>query len=94
MSQGFKTARLIKTAAVKTVSSAPESMSSSHSSSHGTDVLSKYAKSGEPSIIEIFGASPESGTLDVTAAQVGEIDVTGDGEQSKVNDHIHFVQLT
>lgn len=83
MSQGFKTARLLRTAAVRTVSSAPESMSSSHTTSHGYDVLSKYAKSSEPSIIEIFGASPEGGSIDVTAAQVDEIDVTGDGEQSK-----------
>ncbi|XP_034244858.1 uncharacterized protein LOC117647269 isoform X2 [Thrips palmi] len=83
MSQGFKTARLLKTAAVKTVSLPPESMSSSHNPSHGTDVLSKYAKSGEPSLFEIFGASPESGNMDVTTAQVDEIEVTGEGEQSK-----------
>ncbi|XP_026272662.1 histone acetyltransferase p300 [Frankliniella occidentalis] len=80
-SKNIKSVNPGKTAAVKTT--AELSSQGSPMAHRSSEILSKYAKPGEPSIAEIFGANPDSGSGQDNDAQMEEIDVTGEEEPTK-----------
>ncbi|KAK3925433.1 CREB-binding protein [Frankliniella fusca] len=84
VSKNMKSVNSGKTAAVKNISQPADSLSlGPQMASRASEVLSKYAKAGEPTIAEIFGANPNNLGGQENDAQMEEIDVTGDEEPSK-----------